>query len=189
MANWKKFELSLKEVKEILHVDPGEEDGGWDETLSFRDDGIYLREVEGASMTLTSMETNALYGPNPKFRTPLLNFPCSLEDLERFIQRQGLYGTIDPFALAESLVAQLDGPARSIQSRRETAIIDELESMGLTPTELPASYEQGERGPKAGVWQRLEHNPLFRTPSGASRRAFERVWERMRKNGQLMDGK
>lgn len=185
MANRKKFEISLKEIKEVLNVEAGEEDGGWDETLSFRDDGIYLREIGGTSMMLTPVEKRALYGAKSSFNELVLTFPCDLEDFERFVQRYGLYGSVDPFALAECLVGQLNGPARSKQFRRETAIIDELDNMGLDPMALPKQHGPGQPGVKARVWSQLKSNPVFATQNGSSKKAFDKAWDALSKERRI----
>ena len=185
MANQKKIELSLDDIRMALNIEDGEEEGGWDETLSFRDDGIYLREVEGASMTLIPTEINALYGLNPTFRTPLLSFPCSLEDLERFIQRQGLWGTIDTFALVEAVIALLDGPARSKQYRRERAIIEEIEAMGHDPSALPKIHGPKTPGIKAAVKQAMKGSRVFFGRDEFSEKAFNKVWEDLLETRQI----
>jgi len=164
-------ELSIIDIKEYFNVEDGEEDGGWQDTLRFEESGIYFKEIKGAS-DLSPEEYESIYGTIRNFDRPILSLPCGLEEFENFVQIHGLYGAIDPFTLAWSLLKKEKNIERSKLDRRMSSILIEIENQGLDSLALPP-YGPRRPGPKADIKKILIKNPLF------TAKGFETAWEKL----------
>jgi hypothetical protein len=173
--------LSIIDIKDFFNVQDGEEDGVWQDSLRFEKDGIYYKKIKDAT-NLHSEEFKSIYGVNPDFDEPILHCPCTLEEFERFVQVQGLYGTIDPFTLAWTLLEKERHVVPNILNRRMNAILIEIENQGFNALDLP-EYGRNKPGAKSKVKEVLLATSLF-TDKG-----FEKAWEELLANKSIQNHK
>lgn len=80
----------------------------WVRWLSIRPEGVWISPPpDGTHLELTE---RALWyeHPNKDVTKPLLIFPCSLLQLQDFLETAGVYGCIDPFDMAEFILQETE---------------------------------------------------------------------------------
>ena len=79
----------------------------WMPFLKIQTDGVY-RVGPGDDANLTHEERAILTEhPTKRYNEPLLPFPCSLGELEVFVEEEGLSGCIDPFDMAKFMMKEI----------------------------------------------------------------------------------
>lgn len=100
--------IGYADFRHLCKVDDPER---WAECLSLRGDGVYVKEPPAG---LLASEAAALSThPTGDLSEPALRFPCTLPELQVFLEDSGCYGCIDPFVMARWVQAQAE--------KRETA--------------------------------------------------------------------
>jgi hypothetical protein len=161
-------------------------DGGWAPWIKIQPDGAYFRPPEGErdDEAWSEQELAQLYDcPITDPDAPALPFPCTIEQLEDFLEQYGLYGCVDPFDL---LQWQREQQSRSLdlnkQARQEQAILVALSGEGIHPQSAPKN-PPGKPGIKSKIKQALvAEGNLFQSVG-----AFDKAWERLRSDGRLKD--
>jgi len=82
----------------------------WMPYLEIRNDGVYV--VPPANNFPLFPEESATLNEHPEkdLTKPVLNFPCSLDELQTFLEYVGAYGCIDAFDMAKFVEKELTSP-------------------------------------------------------------------------------
>ena len=85
----------------------------WSEWLSVRGDGIYIKIPPDET---TAQERAALTDGHPtgNLNEPALKFPCTLAECREFDDRQGVYGSIDAFVMADWVLKKRDEESKGV---------------------------------------------------------------------------
>lgn len=104
-----------------------EDPENWVDWLTVRKDGIYVKEPPSG---LTPDERAVLSQHSTgNLETPVLSFPCTLPEFQAFLEKQAVYGCLDPFDLAEWVIAsrlereRLE-PSNTLAARAETTYLN-----------------------------------------------------------------
>lgn len=99
----------------------------WGLGLSIREDGVYLKEPP---VGLEPAEREALSAhPSGNLKDPLLSFPCTVDQLQFFLEEHGGYGSIDPFDMADwavkkALAVDIANAEAALGPRQETTYLN-----------------------------------------------------------------
>jgi|GEM_PF-1973465 len=99
----------------------------WGLCLSIREDGVYLKELPAG---LEPAERAALsVHPTGNLKDPVLRFPCTVDQLQFFLEEHGGYGSIDPFDMADwafkkALASQVANAEAALGPRQETTYLN-----------------------------------------------------------------
>ncbi|MBK7234813.1 MAG: hypothetical protein IPI02_03975 [Sterolibacteriaceae bacterium] len=82
--------------------------GNWQPGLRLESDGVYVdvESISGANLFHTE-RSELLQHPKKDLTQPILSFPCSLRELQTFLEQVGAYGCIDPFDMADWISASM----------------------------------------------------------------------------------
>jgi hypothetical protein len=80
----------------------------WVPWLSIRPEGVWISPLP--EETTPEPTERALWYEHPKkdITKPLLTFPCTLLELQYFLETAGIYGCIDPFDMAEFILREME---------------------------------------------------------------------------------
>lgn len=82
-------------------------------------DGIYVKDIP-ANVDLEPSERAALTEhPTGDLTQPCLKFPCSMEELQNFLEYSGMYGCIDPFDMHDWTKAK--DSTNSVSSKNQSS--------------------------------------------------------------------
>ncbi len=81
----------------------------WVSWLSVRSEGIWLVPPPDDVILTPSERSTLCDHPDKDLTKPLLSFPCSLKQLQSFLEDAGVYGCIDPFDMAGFILEQTQG--------------------------------------------------------------------------------
>lgn len=96
------MEVKYGDFLELCGVENSETWAPW---LVVGGDGVYVREPPN---DLEPTERAALAEhPTGNLKEPALRFPCRLNDLKKFLKRNGMYSSVDPFDLADWVARKL----------------------------------------------------------------------------------
>lgn len=77
----------------------------WDDALSVREDGVYVKPLTDDCAISPEERAVLAQHPSGNLNDPALRFPCTLDDLQRFLDEHGAYGCIDAFRMARWIQA------------------------------------------------------------------------------------
>ena len=80
----------------------------WDDALSVREDGVYVKPLTDDCAISPEERAVLAQHPSGNLNDPALRFPCTLDDLQRFLDEHGAYGCIDAFRMARWIQAARD---------------------------------------------------------------------------------
>lgn len=89
----------------LCHVEDPQD---WDPLLSLAIDGIYVRVPDQRLLPREEFRELVKH-PTGDLTKPALVFPCTLENMEQFLDFYGIYGCIDPFEMAAFIVESKEG--------------------------------------------------------------------------------
>ena len=106
----------------LFSFTPGGEDE-FDPALDVRADGVYVKPLPDRR-DLSHEDALALTrSMSGDFSVPEIRFPCSLDDLEKFVDFHGLRGYIDAFKMARWLPTNKEA-AKAVGPRAETTYLN-----------------------------------------------------------------
>lgn len=118
------LKVGYSDFTKLCRVSDPEE---WGLGLSIREDGVYLK-APPAGLELAEREALSTH-PTGNLKDPVLHFPCTVDQLQFFLEEFGGYGSIDPFDMADwavkrALTAQVANAEAVLGSRQETTYLN-----------------------------------------------------------------
>jgi hypothetical protein len=151
--------------------------------------GLYTI-LPGQDVILMSKERAALsWHPTGVYSQPALPLPCTVAQLRTFVSEAGLKGCIYEDAIAElpALEVPVSATGQSIalprQRAQESNILMLLRSRHFDPLHLPVRGK-GAIGTKAGI----RAAALLLKPTIFTKNSFDKAWQRLRSDGQIVGG-
>lgn len=99
-----KARVGYSEFVKLCHIEDAE---NWCSWLSVQTDGVYVKEPEHFKNWPPEEKAEMTKHPLRDLKKPILSFPCSLNDMGKALEEVDMYGYIDPFHMAEWLLAEL----------------------------------------------------------------------------------
>ena len=82
----------------------------WMTNVEIRADGIYRRMPEQDASLGRKERAVLTEHPTKNINEPMLTFPCSLEELQVYLEFDAAYGCIDPFDMADFVMREMRNP-------------------------------------------------------------------------------